>query len=140
VSDEHPVVATVLAWSEAWNACDAERLAGMIHPDFRFQRLNGEVADAEGLADLVSKQSYGVAFKVEPRRLFGNGERYVAEVRAEFRYVENGELAGSADAAAMAFEMRDGAVSHVAPSTSLEEALERTGLTEDDWIADLGLT
>ena len=133
----HPVAAIVREWSDAWNACDAKRLAGLAGPGFRFRGPNGELADVAGLEELVAKQTYGVALKVTPLRLFGRGERYVVALRTELRYVEEDELAGATDDSAMTFEVRDGAVTRVEPSATLAEALASAGLGESDRIADL---
>jgi hypothetical protein len=126
------MVDLVRRWTEAWNACDVDGILAEVHPDFRMHRMKGDVIDREGLAEAVSRQTYGAAMKLFPLRLYGQGERFAVAARIEYRHVEDDELIGSTDDGGMAVEVRDGVVVLAAPKPTSAEALEQAGLTEED--------
>lgn len=126
--------ALLRAWAAAWNACDADRILELVHPDFEMHRMKGDVIGREELREAVARQTYGAAMKVFPRRLYGRDDRFAVVARIEYRYVENDELMGATDDSGMAFELRDDVVSLVVPKATAAEALERAGLSADDLI------
>lgn len=131
----HPAAKLAAEWAAAWNACDADRIADLVHPDFRMHRMKGDVIDRDGLRDAVTRQTYGAAMKIFPRRLYGRDDRFAAAARIEYRHVEEDELIGATDDGGMAFEIREGTMVMAAPQPTLEDALAYTGLTEQDLVA-----
>jgi hypothetical protein len=119
-------------WSAAWNACDAEAIVALVHPEFRMHRMKGDVIDREGLVDTVSRQTYGAAMKLFPLRLYGRGDRFAVAMRIEYRHVEDDELIGATDDGGMALEVRDDLVVLAAPQPTSADALSKAGLGEDD--------
>jgi hypothetical protein len=134
----HPAADLVMRFTEAWNACDADGIVAIVHPEFRMHRLKGDVIDREGLRDAVMRQTYGAAMKLFPLRLYGNEDRFAVATRIEYRHVEDDELIGATDDGGMAFELRDGDVTLAAPQQSLADALAREDLTESDLLFDWG--
>lgn len=119
-------------WTSAWNACDEDALLVLLHPEFRMHRMKGDVIDRDGVRDALRRQSYGVAMKLFPLRLYGKGDRFAVAARIEYRHVEDNELLGATDDGGMAVELRDGLVVLAAPKQTSAAALQERGLTEDD--------
>jgi hypothetical protein len=133
-----PVVDLVRRWTDAWNACDVDGILAAVDPGFRMHRMKGDIIDREGLADAVSRQTYGAAMRLFPLRLYGRGDRFAVAARIEYRHVEDDELLGATDDGGMAVEIRDGLMVFAAPQPTAAEALAKAGLTEDDLIFDWG--
>jgi Domain of unknown function (DUF4440) len=132
IADASPEAVLAREYADAWNACDADRLLELLHPEFRMHRMKGDVIDREGIREAVARQTYGAAMKLFPQRLYGRDSRFAVAVRVEYRAVENDELLGSSDDGGIAVEVRDGLIVRAAPQPSLADALARSGLTEDD--------
>jgi hypothetical protein len=132
--EKNPVAILVQQWTEAWNACDADRILALVHPEFRMHRMKGDIIDREGLADSVQRQTYGAAMKLFPLRLYGRDDQFAVAARIEFRHVEDDELLGATDDGGMRVGLRDGVVVFAAPQQTCADALEKTGLTEQDLI------
>lgn len=131
-ADAPPEAALAREYADAWNACDADRLLALLHPEFRMYRMKGDVIDRGGVRDAVARQTYGAAMKLFPQRLYGRGSRFAVTVRVEYRDVEHDELLGSSDDGGIAVEVRDGLIVLAAPQPTSADALARAGLTEDD--------
>jgi hypothetical protein len=96
--------------------------------------MKGDVIDREGLRDALDRQTYGVAMKLFPLRLYGRGDRFAVAARIEYRHVEDDELLGATDDGGMAVELREDSVVRAAPKQTCAAALDEAGLTEDDEI------
>ena len=131
-ADSPPEAALALEYADAWNACDADRLLELLHPEFRLHRMKGDVIDREGVRDALARQTYGAAMKLFPRRLYGRGSQFAVALRVEYRDVKQDELLGSSDDGGISVEVRDGLIVVAAPQPTSADALARAGLTEDD--------
>ena len=125
------MVALAREWTDAWNACDGDRIAATVHEDFRLHRLKGDVVDVHGLRDVLAKQRFGAAMKIRPRALYGRGERFAVTARVEYRSVEDDELLGAEDGG-IALEVRDGLILRAAPQQGPDDALAAARLTVSD--------
>jgi hypothetical protein len=132
--NEADTAALVGMWAEAWNDCDVEAILALVHRDFRMDRMKGDTIDRDGLAEAVSRQTYGSAMKIFPVRLFGRGDNFAVAARIDFRHVEDDELIGSIEDGGMAGELRDGLVVYAAPQMSSADALAKAQVTESDQI------
>ena len=130
--DSLPEAALVRGFADAWNACDADKLLELLHPEFKLHRMKGDVIDRQGVREAMARQTYGAAIKVFPRRLYGKDRRFAVAALVEYRHVEKDELVGSTDDGGMAFEVRDGLLVLAAPQPTSADALARSGLTEED--------
>ena len=130
---EHPGVALVREWTEAWNDCDGDRIAAAVHADFRTERRKADVIDVDGLREVLERQKYGVAMKILPFALYGRGARLAVAARLEYRDVAGDELVG-AEEGAIALELRDGEIVWAAPQPTAADALAASGLTDEDLV------
>ncbi|HWB68733.1 MAG TPA: nuclear transport factor 2 family protein, partial [Solirubrobacterales bacterium] len=123
--ESSPPVELVQRWAAAWNACDADGILELAHPEFRMHRMKGDVIDRDGLKEAVQRQTYGAAMKLHPLRLYQRGEQCAVAARIEYRHVEEDELIGATDDGGMAVELKDGLVVLAAPQPTCAEALSR---------------
>lgn len=119
----------------AWNACDAEALLALTHPDFRMYRMKGDVIDRDGLREAIARQRYGAAMKLLPRRLYGGNGRFAVAARVEFRHVDGDELLGFEEDGGIGFELRDRLILTAAPKASLREALTWADVIDETPVA-----
>jgi len=117
-------------WHEALNAGDAERLVKLSHPDVEMGgprgRAAGEVARGAGvLREWVARAN----IRLEPRRVFHDGDTVVVEEAAEWRSSDTEEIIGS-QAVASSFVVRGGRVTSVVRHDDLTSALTAANLDE----------
>ncbi len=124
-----PEVEAVLAWHEALNAGDAERVAGLSHPEVEVGGPRGSARGRQVLRDWVGRAN----ISLEPLRSFGRGRTVVVEEAATWRDAETGEAIGEATVATV-FELDRGLVSRILRHDGLEDALRIAGLDESDEI------
>ena len=122
-----PEVEAVLAWHEALNAGDAERLAALSHPEVEIGGPRGSARGRQVLKDWVGRANV----RLEPLRPFQRGGTVVVEEAATWRDAQNGEKIGETTVATV-FALDGGLVSGVFRHDDLEGALRSAGLDETD--------
>ncbi len=118
-----PEVRVVVAWHEALNGGDVERLVELSHPDVEVGGPRGTDQGAQLLREWVAR----AGIHLEPWRVFHQGDTVIVEQEAEWRSSETGELSGSQHVASI-FAVRDGLVTRVSRYPDLAEALGAMGL------------
>jgi hypothetical protein len=124
-----PEVEAVLAWHDALNAGDPERVASLSHPDVEVGGPRGPARGRQVLRDWVARANV----RLEPLRLFRRDQTVVAEEVATWSDAGTGETIGEATVAT-AFELDDGLVAGVFRHDGLEEALRGADLDRSDEI------
>ena len=120
---------TVLAWHEALNAGDAERVTSLSHHEVEIggptAGLGPRPAGSEGLGR--------PNVRLEPLRSSQRGETVVVEEAATWRDAQTGETTGAATIARV-FQLDGGLVAGIFRYDGLEDALRRAGPDESDEI------
>ena len=124
-----PEVEAVLAWHEALNAGDSERLAALSHPEVEVGGPRGSARGRQVLEDWVGR----VNVRLEPLRSFQNGRTVVVEEAATWRDARTGETTGEATVATI-FALDGGLVAGIVRHDGLEDALRSAGLDGSDEI------
>ena len=124
-----PEVRVVLAWHEALNAGDAERLAALSHPEVELGGPRGSARGRRVLEDWVGRANV----RLEPLRSFQNGRTVVVEEAATWRDARTGETTGEATVATV-FALDGGLVAGIIRHDGLEDALRSAGLDGSDEI------
>ena len=124
-----PEVEAVLAWHEALNAGDAERLAVLSHPDVEVGGPRGSARGRQVLKDWVGRANV----RLEPLRSFQRAGAVVVEEAATWRDAGTGETVGEATVATV-FALDRGMVAGIFRYDGLEEALRSAGLDGSDEI------
>ena len=122
-----PEVETVLAWHEALNAGDAERLASLSYPGVEIGGPRGSASGRQVLKDWVGRANV----RLEPLRSFQRDGTVVVGEAATWRDARTGETIGEATVATV-FTVEDGLVATVIRHDNLEDALRDAGLDESD--------
>ena len=122
-----PEVGTVLAWHEALNAGDVERLAALSHPEVEVGGPRGGARGQQVLKDWVGRAN----ISLEPLRLYGRGPTVIVEERATWRDARTGETTGEATVATV-FGLAGGLVAGVFRHDGLDDALGSAGLDYSD--------
>ena len=122
-----PELEAVLAWHEALNAGDTERLAALSHPEVEIGGPRGSARGRQVLKDWVGRANV----RLEPLRSFQRGGTVVVEEAATWRDAQNGEKIGEATVATV-FALDGGLVSGIFRHDDLEGALRSAGLDETD--------
>ncbi len=120
---------TILAWHEALNAGDAERVASLAHPEVEIGGPRGSARGRQVLKDWVGRAN----IRLEPLRSFKRGGTVVVEEAATWRDSQTGETVGEATVATV-FTLDGGVVSGIFRHDGLEEALGDAGLDGSDEI------
>lgn len=118
---------TVLAWHEALNTGDTDRLAALSHPDVELGGPRGPARGRQVLKEWVGRSNVTMA----PLRSFHSGRTVVVEEAATWRDAGTGEKTGEATVATV-FTVEDGLVTTLNRHESLEDALRSAGLEESD--------
>jgi ketosteroid isomerase-like protein len=116
----------VLAWHQALNAGDVERVVALSHADVEVGGPRGSSRGTQALRDWVAR----AGVRLWPGRVFGRGEVVVVEERAEWHSAGGGEVTGAQEVASV-FRVRAGRVASITRHASLDEALQAAGLTHD---------
>ncbi len=122
-----PEVEAVLAWHDALNAGDAERLASLSHPEVEVGGPRGAARGRRVLKDWVGRAN----ICLEPLRSFHSGRTVVVEEAATWRDPETGETTGEATVATI-FVLDEGLLSGIVRHDNLEDALRSVGLGDAD--------
>ena len=124
-----PEVEAVLAWHEALNAGDAERVASLSRPEVEVGGPRGSARGREVLVDWVGRANV----RMEPLRRFQLGPTVVVEDAAAWRDAHTGGTISEATVATV-FALDGGMVAGIFRHDSLEGALEGAGLDGSDEI------
>ena len=119
----------VLAWHEALNAGDAERLAALAHPEVEIGGPRGSARGRQVLKDWVARANVSL----EPLRSFQRGGTVVVEEAATWRDAQTGESVGTATVGTV-FTLDGGLVAGIFRHDGLEYALRSAGLDASDEI------
>jgi hypothetical protein len=122
-----PELDNVLAWHEALNAGDVERVASLAHPEVEIGGPRGSARGRQVLKDWVARANV----RLEPTRSFRRGGTVVVEAAATWRDAQTGETIGAATVATV-FELDGGLVAGIFRYDDLEDALQRSGLDGSD--------
>ena len=120
---------TVLAWHEALNAGDAERVASLAHPEVEVGGPRGSARGRQVLKDWVARANV----RLEPLRSFRRGGTVVVEEAATWRDAQTGESEGAATVGTV-FTLDDVLISGILRYDGLEDALRSAGLDASDEI------
>ena len=124
-----PEVEAVLAWHEALNTGDAERLTALSHPDVEVGGPRGSARGRQVLRDWVARASV----RLEPLQLFRRDQTVVVEEAATWSDAGTGETIGEATVATV-FALDGDLVAGIFRYDGLEEALRSAGLDRSDEI------
>jgi hypothetical protein len=122
-------IATVIAWHEALNEGDVERLLALSDDEIEVGGPRGSGHGAQLLRDWVGRAN----IHLEAGRVFLRGDRVVVEEQARWRSAETG-LLSEPQTVASAFLVRDHRVARVVRHPDLTAALQDVGLEESDQI------
>ena len=122
-----PEVEAVLAWHEALNAGDADRVASFAHPEVEVGGPRGPARGRQVLKDWVGRANV----RLEPLRSFRRGGTVVVEESATWRDAQTGETTGAATVATV-FELDGGLVTGIFRYDGLKDALRHAGLDGSD--------
>jgi ketosteroid isomerase-like protein len=119
-SDIHPEMQTVIAWHDALNDGDVERLVALSHPEVEVGGPRGSAHGAQILREWVSRAN----IRLEPRRTFHEANTVVVDQGAEWQSAEPGNV----QTVASVFVISDGLVTSVVRYPDLESALRAANL------------
>jgi ketosteroid isomerase-like protein len=120
-----PEVAIVVAWHDALNAGDVDRLVALSSEHVEVGGPRGFGQGAQLLRDWAGR----AGIRLDVRRVFQGGDDVVVEEDARWRVAETGKMTGS-QVVATVFRVRDVRVVRVARYSDLAPALEAAGLDE----------
>ena len=126
-----PEVQTVLAWHEALNDGDVERLVGLSHPDVVVGGPRGTTQGAHILREWVDRAN----IHLEPGRIFHEDDTVVVEQAAAWTSADTGETT-PAQIVASVFVVPDGMVASALRHDDLAKAVNSAGLDAPDAIED----
>ena len=115
-----PEIQTVIAWHDALNDGDVERLVALSHPDIEVGGPRGNARGAQILREWVDRAK----IRLEPGRTFGEADTVVVEQGAEWQSAEPGVL----QTVASVFVVSDGLVTSVVRYPDLASALRAANL------------
>ena len=122
-------VRIVVAWHEALNAGDADRLIDLSHPDVVMGGPRGRVGEVARGAGLLREWVARANIRLEPHRVFQCEETVVVEEEAEWRSPDTEVIIGSQTVASV-FVVRGGRVTSVVRHEDLASALAAANLDE----------
>jgi ketosteroid isomerase-like protein len=115
-------IQTVIAWHEALNSDDVERLIELSHPDVEVGGPRGTAHGAQVLREWVDRAN----INLEPGRILQEADTVVVEQEAEWVSAEP----GSHQTVASVFLVHDGLVTSVVRYPGLAEALRAVDFDE----------
>lgn len=130
MSDTATAAEVVLAWQDAANAQDVERLLTLSDENIEVVGPRGSGHGHRLLREWLAR----AGLQLKPLRIFARGDRVVAEQWAVWRSPETGEVTGQ-QAVASAFIVAEGRVMRVARYQTLPEALQAARLADSDQLA-----
>ena len=117
----------VVAWHDALNAGDIERLVALSSEDVEVVGPRGSGTGSQLLREWVNR----AGIRLQIRRAFHRDDTVVVEEDAQWRAAETGALSES-QVVASVFRVRDGRVISVARYADVAAALHAAGLAESD--------
>ncbi|HEY7355791.1 MAG TPA: hypothetical protein VH590_04960 [Ktedonobacterales bacterium] len=120
-------LAVVLAWQEAANAPDIDRLIALSDVNIEIVGPRGSGFGQQLLRDWMGR----AGLTLETLRAFVRGETVALEQRGIWRALESGEVTGDRRLASV-FHVKHGRVIRFARYDRLDEALEAAGLNQAD--------
>ena len=122
VSASHisPEIQTVIAWHDALNNGDVERLVALSHPGVEVGGPRGSAHGAQILREWVARAN----IRLEPGRTFGEADTVVVKQGAEWQFAEPGDV----QTVASVFVVGDGLVTSVVRYPDLASALRTANL------------
>ncbi|HEU5369273.1 MAG TPA: hypothetical protein VFU69_12450 [Ktedonobacterales bacterium] len=124
---QEDALAVVLAWQEAANAPDIDRLIALSDANIEIVGPRGSGFGQQLLRDWMAR----AGLTLEALRAFARGETVVLEQRGIWRSLETGEVTGDR-ALASVFHVKHGHVIRFARYESLDAALEAAELDQSD--------
>jgi hypothetical protein len=124
-----PELDSVLAWHEALNAGDTQRVASLSHPEVEIGGPRGSARGRQVMKDWVGRANV----RLEPLRSFKRGGTVVVEEAATWRDAQTREIVGVATVATV-FRLDGGLVTGIFRHDGLEDALRSAGLDGSDEI------
>ncbi len=115
-------IQTVIAWHEALNSGNIERLVGLSHPDVEVGGPRGTDHGAQILREWVDRANV----HLEPGRIFHEADTMVVEQAAAWTSTES----SSRQTVASIFSVHDGLVTSVVRYPGLAEAMRAAGIDE----------
>src|SRR5215203_3254781 len=115
-------IQTVIAWHEALNSGDVERLVELSHPEVAVGGPRGNAHGAQILREWVDRAN----IRLEPGHIFHEANTVVVQQEAEWVSAEP----GSRQTVASIFLVHDGLVTSVVRYPGLTEALRAANLHE----------
>lgn len=116
-------------WHEALNGGNVDAVVALSHPDVE---VGGPRGTGRG-AGLLREWANGSSIRLDPRRVFGQGDTVVVEQEARWRSAGTREVSGGQTVASV-FLVRDGRVACVVRHDDLAGALEAADLDESQEI------
>jgi ketosteroid isomerase-like protein len=117
-----PEIQTVIAWHDALNAGDAERLLALSHPNVEVGGPRGRARGTQILREWVGRAD----IRLEPGRSFGEAGTVVVEQGAEWQSADPGNV----QSVASVFVVSDGLVTSVVRYSDLASALRAANVDE----------
>jgi ketosteroid isomerase-like protein len=117
-----PEIQTVIAWHDALNAGDAERLLALSHPNVEVGGPRGSARGTQILREWVGRAD----IRLEPGRTFGEAGTVVVEQGAEWQSADPGNV----QSVASVFVVSDGLVTSVVRYSDLASALRAANVDE----------
>jgi hypothetical protein len=117
-----PEIQTVIAWHDALNAGDAERLLALSHPNVEVGGPRGSARGTQILREWVGRAD----IRLEPGRTFGEAGTVVVEQGAEWQSADPGNV----QSVASVFVVSDGLVTSVVRYSVLASALRAANVDE----------
>jgi hypothetical protein len=111
-----PEIQTVIAWHDAVNEGDVERLVALSHPDVAVGGPRGSAHGAQILREWEDRAN----IRLEPGRTFGEASTVVVEQGAEWQST----VPGGVQTVASVFVVSDGLVASVVRHPDLASALQ----------------
>ncbi|MGH3148759.1 MAG: nuclear transport factor 2 family protein [Rubrobacter sp.] len=118
-----PEVRVVEAWHEALNAGDVERVVEISHPDIGVGGPRGSGQGTQLLREWMAR----AGVRLEPRRVFHQGDTVIVGQEAGWRSADTGETYGR-QAVASVFAVHDDLVVSVSRYADLAEAMRAADL------------
>ena len=119
-SDIHPEIQTVIAWHDALNDGDVERLVALSHPDVEVGGPRGSAHGAQILREWVDRAD----IRLEPGRTFHEAGTVVVEQGAQWQSADPDNV----QTLASVFMLIDGLVTSVVRYPDLASALRAANL------------
>jgi len=121
---------TVLAWQDAANNQDSERLVELSDPGIEIVGPRGSGHGHKLLLDWLAR----AGLTLDALRIFAYGHAVVLLQHGTWRAPDTGEVIGERDVAS-GFQVRDGRVVRLARYDTLDEALNNAGLGLQDEVS-----